>query len=189
MLHVICPHPPFVFTRDGREPPLKVRFQLHDDAAWHRQNGAGADVYRDAYAEQADWIDGRVKGLVETILARSKVPPVIVIQGDHGPRRELGEPHPSRRSLQERFTILLAIHLPGGPREPLPDTLSTVNVFRVVLNAVFGTDLPLLPDRSYHQLPRAPYLFEEVTQHISDVPPPSTGTSSAPAVSPPTPPR
>jgi len=46
--------------------------------------------------------------------------------------------------------ILNAYALPGvDPAQALYPSISPVNSFRVVLNRYFGTDLPLLEDRSY----------------------------------------
>jgi hypothetical protein len=45
--------------------------------------------------------------------------------------------------------ILNAIYLPDGDARVLYPSISPVNTFRVVFNQYFGTDLELLPDRSY----------------------------------------
>jgi hypothetical protein len=45
--------------------------------------------------------------------------------------------------------ILNAYYLPGTGQAGLYPSITPVNSFRVVFNAYFGTDLPILPDRSY----------------------------------------
>jgi hypothetical protein len=54
----------------------------------------------------------------------------------------------------------------------LYDTITPVNVIRVMLNEYFAADLPLLEDRSYHSPYGIPFwLFEDVTHIVRDQPP------------------
>jgi len=46
-----------------------------------------------------------------------------------------------------------------GGESSLYDSITPVNTFRVVLNRLFGTELPLLPDRSYYSGAQASYEF------------------------------
>lgn len=73
---------------------------------------------------------------MRAILEDSSVPPIIVLQSDHG-----AEPM--------RNAILAATYLPDSGAANLYPSMSSVNTFRVVFNTYFGTDLPLLPDISY----------------------------------------
>jgi len=95
--------------------------------------------------------------VIDTILANSSQPPVIIIQGDHGPGSRLDWDSPQRTCLWERTPILNAYYLPEGRDSLLYPSISPVNSFRVVLNSYFGTNLPLLPDDTYftsHRLER-----------------------------------
>ena len=110
--------------------------------------------------------DRLVLALVGDILAKSTRPPVILIQGDHGPRglgMQLEGDAAAITAPQavERFGVLGAYHLPGAPRL-LADTVTPVNVMRAVLRHVFGAQLPALPDRSLHATTDRPYRFFEV---------------------------
>jgi len=60
----------------------------------------------------------------------------------------------TRDELDEKLAILNAYHLPGVSPEAagLYPAITPVNSFRVVLNVLFGADLPLLPDRYYAQV-------------------------------------
>jgi hypothetical protein len=65
---------------------------------------------------------------------------VIILQGDHG----------SPRAKGWEMTILNAYYLPDAQgRSRLYPSISPVNSFRVIFNAYFGADLPLLPDKAY----------------------------------------
>jgi hypothetical protein len=53
--------------------------------------------------------------------------------------------------LQRKFGILNAWHLPGVDPAAVGfhDRITPVNAFRIVFNAYFDADLPLLPDTTY----------------------------------------
>jgi hypothetical protein len=106
----------------------------------------------DGYREQVIYLNDRVAKAVEQIVKASEVPPIIVLQGDHGP---------GHGSSTDRMSILNAIRLPAG-FEPISDSLSPVNTFRLVFNSVFGADTPLLPDKSFFSTYDAPYNFSVV---------------------------
>jgi hypothetical protein len=85
----------------------------------------------------------RIQQMTDTIIARDPKATVIVL-GDHGYRltNEAGK-HP------EYFRNMCAIRFPDGDYRSVPETLTNVNVFRVVLNKVCGTNYPMLPDSTY----------------------------------------
>jgi hypothetical protein len=89
---------------------------------------------------------------VDTILAESEVPPVIIIQGDHGPWLQ---------PTDKRMRILAALYLPGHEEQLYP-TITPVNFFRVVFNSYFGGDYELLEDVSYFSPVPKLYNFSEV---------------------------
>ena len=91
--------------------------------------------------------------MVDQILQASETPPVIILQGDHGPW--VG-------SIPIRMQILNAYYLPGDATRRLYPTISPVNSFRVALNEIFGLGLPLLEDVSYYSTYPKPYTFEVV---------------------------
>jgi hypothetical protein len=76
---------------------------------------------------------------VTTLLADSATPPVILIQGDHGPWLQYGS---------DQFKILNAYYLPGH-NDLLYPSISPVNTFRLVFDTYLGADYPLLEDISY----------------------------------------
>ena len=138
--HIVSPHPPFVFDSSG---------EFRDVASGSSPSGA---EYVDGYRDQVTYLNGRVAKAVEQIVETSELPPIIVLQGDHGP---------GHGSSTDRMSILNAIRLPAGG-EPISNSLSPVNTFRLVLNRVFGADTPLLPDESFFSTYDAPYDFSIV---------------------------
>jgi hypothetical protein len=105
-----------------------------------------------------------VEQAVSAILARSAAPPVIIIQGDHGPGGHLDWESPDRSCLLERTPILLAYYLPDGGDRLVYPGISPVNSFRVVLNAYFGLDMELLPDETYFTNSEAGGPFIDITE-------------------------
>lgn len=133
-LHVVSPHPPFVFSADGAFDPMRSE-----------QTYATNDWYRD-YTEQIQYLNSRVLSLVSLILASSDGEPIIIIQGDHGtPRFEMNE----AGSYYQYNEILSAYLLPGDGEGFLYPNISPVNSWRIVLRDYFGVDLELLEDLSY----------------------------------------
>ena len=135
-IHVMSPHPPYIFTADGGIAPTKGVFTLADQVS-----GNGSPDEHRAYADQVNYINTRTLEAVKEILANSKTPPIIVIQGDHGAFHVTPE---------DRMKNLNAYFLPYGGSPQVYDSISPVNTFRVIFNRYFGADLPLLPDRHYY---------------------------------------
>jgi hypothetical protein len=158
-LHLLVPHQPYVFDRDGSYVPIDVEN--------HRSRDRN-------YANQVLAANRMIRHLVDGILERSPAPPVIIVQGDEGPYPEGTERdgYEWRKAsvdiLQQRAGILNAYLLPNAPGVRLYPEISPVNSFRVVFNTYFGTALPLLPDRTFrHASDQAPYAFDDITDLVS----------------------
>jgi len=91
------------------------------------------------YHDEILYLNTRVEQLVEEIKANSKTPPIIIIQGDHGPNHGM-------TSDRARMSILNAYYLPDGGDELLYPSISPVNTFRVIFNYYFGGEYELLED-------------------------------------------
>ena len=122
--HIMCPHPPASFDSDG--PKEFTMF------------GGEEGFYPQGYLGNLTFISKKVKTVVDEIISKSDVPPVIILQGDHGIWYEKGK---------ER-DILNAYYLPGKDNRLLYETITPVNSFRVVFNLYFDTDYELLEDVS-----------------------------------------
>jgi hypothetical protein len=127
-----------------------------------------ADEYRRAYTEQLMFVSRSVLASIDEILARSSIPPIILLFGDHGPRMGLFWEDPDATDHREALSNLAALHLPDGGDAQLYPGISPVNFFRVVLSHYFGAALPLLEDRSYYSSHRRPYRFIDVTERMQE---------------------
>ena len=72
-VHLIVPHPPYVFgPTGGPVAPEEIGTTRSEN-----------DVIR--YRDQVIFISNRMKEILPKIIANSARPPIIVLQGDHGP--------------------------------------------------------------------------------------------------------
>ena len=140
--HIVNPHTPFVFGPDGERVQGLDPFTLLDARPGDQRN---VDLYRG----QVQHINKLVTAAIEEILKNSAVPPIIIIQADHGSKVFSG----AEPSLEDRerlqFEILNALHIPGIYEGALSPKMSPVNTFRIILNELSTANFPLLKDRSY----------------------------------------
>jgi len=155
--HIIAPHPPYVFDREGNPLDPIYPFTLSD------QMTSNLVESRTAYIEQLLFINRAMLATIDGILANSESPPIIIIQGDHGPGILTDYNSLENSCLYERYSILNAYHLPGVEKSSIPMDLSPVNSFRFIFNTYFGGDLELLPNRQYFSTSAHFYAFTEVT--------------------------
>jgi hypothetical protein len=130
--HLIIPHMPFVFAANGELVDKKFHV-VEPDA------DNNVPLYKEGYREQLTYLNSRLVPMIEGILSNSKVEPIIILQGDHGP---------ARVTSLERMRILNMYYLPGEDDSMLYPEVSPVNSFRIIFNQYFGTDYPILEDVS-----------------------------------------
>lgn len=162
--HMLLPHEPYVFDSDGRCMSKKE---------------ADARDWRTNYLAQIHYTNDKILEVVDSLIRASDRAPVIVIQGDEGPypdrfveRYLRGEKFSWRAEAtdsewRQKMGILNALYLPDVKAKGLHPRLTPVNNFRIVFNAYFGTDFPLLPDRSFSftDIDHA-YDFFEITDRV-----------------------
>lgn len=139
--HLIVPHPPYVFGPVG------------DPVAREDIGTTKSDKEDVLYRDQAIYVSNRMKEIVPSIISNSARPPIIIIQGDHGPT--------VARNLRIRMSNLSVFYLPGVDAAVYP-TITNVNTFRVIFNAYFEQNLPLLEDVSLHSTYGDPFNFRVV---------------------------
>jgi hypothetical protein len=144
-IHLVIPHQPFVFGPNG-EPLVVAQRTLNEEKYYN------AEDYLRGYGNQVRFISSQIPDLMKTIIENSPTPPVIIIQGDHGP---------AQLEKENRMGILNAYYFPNK-KDALYATITPVNTFRVVFNTFFGTNLELLTDTSYYSKYSKPYGFETI---------------------------
>jgi len=159
-VHLLSPHPPFVFGPDGEPVEPGYPYSTLDG---DRMPGAGVAAIPDylvRYRAQLEFINKKIIEAIDAILSRSAQPPIIILQGDHGSRAYAEFDHPEASYLKENLAILNAYLLPGdGGPAAVYSGISPVNTFRLIFRSYFGADLDLLEDRSAWSTWRRPYVF------------------------------
>lgn len=106
--HILLPHPPWVFDRDGTVVE-----------SWGSLGGAWDDP--SAYLEQVEYVNGELLRILDAVGPEAHV----VIQGDHGPAFRADAPD----RVAERMSILAAYRIGSD----VPASMTPVNTFRVLL--------------------------------------------------------
>ncbi|HVL53379.1 MAG TPA: hypothetical protein VM344_03885 [Vitreimonas sp.] len=143
--HFLLPHSPWRFNADGSQPTAEE---------------IAARTNAESYLQQLQYANGQMVAWLDRVL---DVPedqrPIVIIQSDEGEfpdryrvnEREFDWLDATATEIQWKFGILNAMYLPG--KDPsqfgFNDRTSPVNNFRVVFNAYFGADLPMLPDKTF----------------------------------------
>ncbi len=130
-IHIISPHPPFVFDAQGN-PTYPPDF-------WNEQRLYPPDLYQKGYVNQLQYLNTRLLQAVDVLLETSKTPPIIILLGDHGPW------HQPRSKRLLNFT---AVYFPEHS-DTLYPTVTPVNLFRLVFNTYFGGKYDILKDVAY----------------------------------------
>ena len=150
-IHIISPHPPFVFDPEGN-PTYPPDF-------WNEQREYPPDLYQKGYVNQVQFLNKKMIQAIDTILANSETPPIIILQGDHGPWLQ---------PTDKRFRNLTAIYFPDH-KDKLYSTITPVNIFRLVFNTYFGGKYDILDNVSYFSPVPKIYNFSEMP-HPCDFP-------------------
>jgi len=161
-VHVVAPHPPFVFGPNGEAVNHSFPYELGDGSAFD----GTPEEYVVGYRNQIQYINKLVLQAIDSILASSPEPPVIVIQGDHGPGAHLQWSSVDKSNVPERMAILNAYYFPDKNYGDLYSSISPVNSFRVILDKYFGTGLGLLPDNHFFSTYSEPSKFINVNNRL-----------------------
>ena len=160
--HIVSPHSPFLFRKNGERIPIgkfSESINTYDD--------------KKAYIEQLIFINRKVEIAIEEIIDHSTVPPIIIIQSDHGTSSKLGLENttrnwdkPNKAMIKERAANLTMYYLPCAESGGFYNSISPVNIFRAVFNSCFNSNLELLPDSLYWSWYEKPPVFTNVTDSI-----------------------
>jgi hypothetical protein len=161
--HIISPHPPFVFGKNGGDANPEKKFAFCDGDDLIHKGRYTKTRYIEGYRSQLIYLNKKLKEMINGILSNSEIPPIIILQADHGPGAMTYWKKPHETNFKERHSILNAYYLPGGGSERLYSEVTPVNTFRIVFNYYFGARYKLLKDSSYFSTGYEPYKFIDVT--------------------------
>jgi len=166
-VHILAPHPPFVFGANGEEVRPKRTFGFWDGSHYNQRIGTD-ESYRSGYRAQAQYIAQLLMETLSSFVRRDESEAIILIQGDHGPKSMLDQGSLEHTEINEVFPILSAYRVPESVRKHLYPGISPMNSFRILLSTLFGEKMDKLPDRSYYSTWEKPTAFSEVTSRLSD---------------------
>lgn len=130
--HLLMPHYPYYYDKKGNLRP--VSFFKKDN-----------EFSKESYLEFMQYGNGVFLQLIDSILAHSSKPPVIIFMGDHG-FREFKNVGP--QEAKYFFMNMNSVYLPNQDYTKFYKNISSINQFRVLLNSVFDQRLPILKDSS-----------------------------------------
>ncbi len=123
--HLMCPHLPFVFDRNGN-------FSENPTNHWEYAD-LRHDVLKRLYLEQLIYVTQEMQRIIAEILERSATPPVIVLCSDHGPRKaSAGITNPKQYQR-----VLNAVYFPDGDYSDLDSGISPVESLQVIMRKYF----------------------------------------------------
>lgn len=100
-------------------------------------NGEFQTALRDpGYYDAITYLNKHVLEIISKIINQSKIPPVIILQGDHG----------FYEDASTRMYNLKAYYLPGAGEKLVYPTITPVNTFDIIFNAYFDGKYPILKD-------------------------------------------
>ena len=126
--HLTMPHNPYYYDSTGTAIPLD---KLTKEYAFDRKAAVQYIVYTNR----------KFLSLIDTILASSPKPPIILLLSDHGFREIKEEEY--RNTM---FLNLNTVYFPDKDYTGFYRGMSNVNLFRLLLNKYFGQKLPFLKD-------------------------------------------
>jgi hypothetical protein len=130
-VHILAPHPPFVYNEEGNPIQPDYPFTMSDGEAYP----GSIEDYATGYAKEIVYLNHEMESVITTILEDSQMPPIIILQGDHGPGNYFTILGPNTEPcLEERYSILNAYYFPDQNYEYLYPAITPVNSFRVVFN-------------------------------------------------------
>lgn len=128
--HFMMPHSPYLRDSSGK---------LKNIGAAYRESNKGLNI--DSYLNYLKYCNTVSLGMIDSI-QKLKPNSVIVLLSDHGLRNA----RKGDRKYSE-FNNLMAIYSPQNATPIVPDSLCTVNVFRLIMNKHFGQSFPMLENR------------------------------------------
>ncbi len=127
----MIPHSPYLFDSTGNIMP---------ENTWNKVANE-----KEHYLSQLKYTNTIIKELSTRLLQEGARPRIILIQSDHGYRKfenNLGD------SLE--FRNLSAVYFPGKQYSDLYNSMSSVNLFRIILRQYFKEPIPLLKDSTVY---------------------------------------
>jgi hypothetical protein len=131
--HFLLPHAPFMRNQSGGLlPPDSLKF-------------TSFKYTTNYFVYNLKYTNSLIRRITDSIQKHTGNKAIVLIQGDHGLRDRLYS-----QDVSLYLRNLNAVYFPDQDYRQLSDSMTSVNLFRIVLNRILGTQYPLLPDSSVH---------------------------------------
>ncbi len=145
--HLVIPHSPFVFGPDG---------EFIDIVPYDKVHGIyTAEDHKRGYTAAVTYINKRMLEIIPKLIQASKTPPIIILAGDHG------------TGGSTTVTMNLEAFFVPGSQSIFYETITPVNIFRVVFDSYFNGSFALLPDKGYFSAGGKYFNFQEIHNECS----------------------
>lgn len=131
--HLEMPHSPYLYDSSGKEYPDSLLYT------------GNIQIRKAMYKSYINYVNNKIKSIIEKILTGKNKNTVIIIQSDHGCRES-----EVTNNKKDAFRNYSAFYFPDKNYSLLYDSMSNVNTFRIILNKYFDQQLPLLKDSSIY---------------------------------------
>ena len=151
-IHILLPHPPFVFNSDGERVEHQYTKDIFDPNL------------RDAYLEQLIFTNKITIEMIDSIQQKDDSA-VIIVMSDHGGRLGVNWYEPTEMDYYRAFNNLSAFYFPDYEGD-IPEKIAAVNTYRVLFNTYFNTDYEILEDRQMWYVPELPWDQTNVSKKL-----------------------
>jgi hypothetical protein len=124
--HFFMPHYPYVYDKDGNELPFNLSM---------------AQDRKDLYLGFLQYANKLSLSLIDGIIQKDQTNPIILLISDHGFNKDN-----SAAGRLYNFSNIINLRIPGSSPSDFPDSLSNVNIFRLLFNKQFNQQFSLLKD-------------------------------------------
>ena len=153
-MHVILPHQPFLFDSEGNKIKDVYKLDRFDSEL------------KDSYLQQLIFANKKTLEIIDSIQQRNSND-VIILMSDHGGRFDVNWAEPSEIDYFRGLENLNALYFPGKESE-IPNSIATVNTFRVFFNTYFDTNYEILDEKMFWYEPETPFIQKDVTELIKN---------------------
>jgi len=149
-VHFLLPHSPYLFDQDGNSTNNEI-----------------LEFNKELYLGQLKFANKKILETIDILLKSSTEPPIIILISDHGPDSlgifKTAYDSLTNDQLNERFGNFMSFYFPEEKNQSaINDLISPVNIFRVIFNRYFNTNLDLLENKRYYSNYDNPYKFMEI---------------------------
>jgi hypothetical protein len=130
--HMNMPHYPYFYDETG--------MPYNNDSIY----GKEMITSKKRFAGYIGYTNTQLLRIIQSIKNRTKGEAVIILQSDHG----ISDFNPLRKT--DAFRNFTSFYFPDNDYSMLPDTMSNVNTFRIILNKYMDQKLPFIKDSSFY---------------------------------------